>query len=307
MWLFLGYIFYLPTKQWRFCFPNPIHCLFRTCYKEACDWDGEPVSVQLEGGEGQLPLPLMEEVFSPHWVHPLPISCIRHPCLRILPNITDSQLVDCIWTQEAGISQHRVCGRAQGVNDKMTANCIAPRENIVKRSLFKITKCRETMIPTRHCSTTWEIATRQKSWAIPQQPLWQVHHITLPSGVFLHFSLLPEQRTLQLYVHRFLTGRVTYSSRGTYLSWTNFFPINFTVIMGLCQCSRREQTLYFFLKHIDLTKSTELTHSTNQWMKSPNTHASSCKSKWQNDFRGSAILFRVEKSSARKDLAIVLV
>lgn len=36
-------------------------------------------------------------------------------------------------------------------------------------------------MPAGNCCTTWEIVTRQKSWAAPQQPLWQVHQITFPS------------------------------------------------------------------------------------------------------------------------------
>lgn len=68
-------------------------------------------------------------------------------------------------------------------------------------------------------------------------------------GDVLHSSLLPHQGTVQLCVHRFLTMSDAYSLCGTYLSWANFFPINFIGIMGPWQCSRAEQALYFSEMH----------------------------------------------------------
>lgn len=58
------------------------------------------------------------------------------------------------------------------------------------------------------------------------------------------------------------------------------------------------------LKHIDLTKSTELTHSPKPMDETPKYSLSSYKSERQQNFRGSAILFTVEKIPATKDLAI---
>lgn len=76
--------------------PSPIQFLFRTFYKdigEACDWDGQPVNRLLDGGEGQLSpqvdLPLMEEVFSSHWVHSFPDIPLPEYC-----QWTDLQPVD---------------------------------------------------------------------------------------------------------------------------------------------------------------------------------------------------------------------
>lgn len=45
------------------------------------------------------------------------------------------------------------------------------------------------MIRTGNRSTTWEIVTRQKSWATLQQPLGQIHQITLPSQEIFHSPL----------------------------------------------------------------------------------------------------------------------
>lgn len=61
-------------------------------------------------------------------------------------------------------------------SDKTTANCAVLRKTTVSK---KVSKCKWVMIPTGNCSATWQGVTRQKCWANPHQPVWQIHQITL--------------------------------------------------------------------------------------------------------------------------------
>lgn len=133
-------------------------------------------------------------------------------------------------------------------NDKMTSHCVVLRETSVSKK-DSIQHPEVQVHNDLHWEPFYNMGNRNKTKILSNSstaPGTDTPNHTPLTGDFSQSSLLLQQRTLQLYVHCFLTRTDAYRSWGTYLSWINFFPINFIGIMGLCSCSRREQGLYFF-------------------------------------------------------------